>query len=57
VMISACSNRGVYEGTQAWRVQDCETRSSRDEREQCRANARRTYPELEKSREEGLADR
>ncbi|WP_370308165.1 hypothetical protein [Sinimarinibacterium flocculans] len=56
-LLAACSNRGVYEGTQAWRAQDCDVQSSRTERDDCREQARLTYPEYEKERDEALAER
>ena len=56
-LLAACSNRDIYEGTQAWRAQDCDLQSPQAAREQCREQARRTYPEYEKDRDEGLSDR
>lgn len=47
-VMTGCSHRGVYEGTRAWRAEDCDARSSRAEREQCRAQSRMTWPEYEK---------
>ena len=55
VVVSGCAQRGISEGTTAWRLEDCRTLDAH-ERDACEADARRSYDEYQDQREQALKD-
>jgi len=55
LLLSACSNRGVYEGIQTGKRNDC-LRLPSPQYEECMKDANKSYDEYERERKEAIGE-